>query len=177
MKTTIQILHDIGLFYQNKNAGEIKKIIYLLKDVENLIEGSSFRRTKWFHSKTLFIIIIWKKKATSNTKIQQRLSSLYLNDVGTHRDGPFITHVAAVNLHPTEGTHWIVYNNQNFIDSYGLCPPWKPCKFIIKRKGHCLYSEYKIQRLRHKRDSDCAAFCSYIIYLTKVLGIYFKPAV
>ena len=30
-------------------------------------------------------------------------------------------------------------------------------EFVIKRKGYCLYSEYKIQGLRHKRDSYCAA--------------------
>ena len=46
-------------------------------------------------------------------------------------------------------------------------------KFIIKRNGYCLYSEYQIQ----KDDSYCASYCFYIIYLIKVLGIDFKSAV
>ena len=53
----------------------------------------------------------------------------------------------------------------------------KLSKFVIKRYGHCLYSEYKIQGLTNKRDSYCASYCLYVIYLTKVLSIDFKSAV
>ena len=49
----------------------------------------------------------------------------------------------------------------------------KQSKFIIKRNGYCLYSEYQIQ----KYDTFCASYCLYIIYLTKVLGYDFKSAV
>ena len=38
-----------------------------------------------------------------------------------------------------------------------FCP-----KFMIKRNGRCLYSEYKIQGLTSKRDSYCASDCLYI---------------
>ena len=49
-----------------------------------------------------------KNKATSNIKIQQVLSSLYLNDVGIYlRDGPFESDIGFVNLHPSKGTHWV----------------------------------------------------------------------
>ena len=119
-----------------------------------------------------------KNKATSNIKIQNILSSLSLNDVGIYlRDGPFKSDIGILNLHPSKGTHWVAYINENYFDSYGVVCPKKLAKFIIKRYGHCLYSEYKIQGQTNKRDSYCASYCLYIIYLTKVLGIDFKSAV
>ena len=119
-----------------------------------------------------------KNKATSNIKLQQVLSSLGLNDVGIFLgDGPFESDIGIVNLHPSKGSHWVVYINENYYDSYGCVPPKKLSKFIIKRYGHCLYSEYKIQGQTNKRDSYCASYCLYIIYLTKVLDIDFKSAV
>ena len=115
-----------------------------------------------------------KNKATSNIKIQQVLSSLSLNDVGIYsRDGPFSSDFGIVNLHPSKGTHWVCYINENYFDSYGCVPPKKLSKFIIKRNGYCLYSEYQIQ----KNDSFCASYCLYIIYLTKIVGVDFKSAV
>ena len=115
-----------------------------------------------------------RNKAPSNIKIQQVLSSLSLNDVGIYlRDGPFESDIGIVNLHPSKGTHWICYFNENYFDSYGCFPPKKLSEFIIKRNGYCLYSEYQIQ----KNDNFCASYCLYIIYLTKVLGIDFKSAV
>ena len=115
-----------------------------------------------------------KNKATSNIKIQQVLSSLSLNGVGIYlRDGPFKSDIGIVNLHPSKGTHWVCYINENYFDSYGVVCPKKLSKSIIKRNGYCLYSEYQIQ----KNDSFCASYCLYINYLTKVLGVDFKIAV
>ena len=115
-----------------------------------------------------------KNKATSNIKIQQVLSSLSFNDVGIYlRDGPFVSDIGIINLRPTKGSHWVLYVNENYFDSFGCAPPKKLSKFIIKRNGYCLYSEYQIQ----KNDSFCASYCLYIIYLTKVIGIDFKSAV
>ena len=115
-----------------------------------------------------------KNEATSNIKIQQVLSSLSLNDVGIFlRDGPFESDIGIANLHPSRGTHWVCYINENYFDSYGCVPPKKLTKFIINGNGYCLYSEYQIQ----KEDSFCGSYCLYIIYLTKVLGIDFKSAV
>ena len=115
-----------------------------------------------------------KNKATSNIKIQQVLSSLGLNDVGIYlRDGVFKSDIGIVNLHPSEGTHWVCYIYENYFDSYGCVCPKKLFKFIIKRNGYCLFSEYQIQ----KNDSFCSSYCLYIIYLTKKLGIDFKYAV
>ena len=86
-------------------------------------------------------------------------------------------HVGIVNLHPSKGTHWVCYINENYFDSYGCVCPKKLSKFIIKRNRHCLYSEYKIQGLTSKQDSFCASYCLYIIFLTNVLGIDFKSDV
>ena len=86
-----------------------------------------------------------KDKATSNMKIYQVLDSIGLNNVGIYlRDGPFSSDIGIVNLHPSKGTHWVCYINENYFDSYGCPPPKKLSKFSIKRNGHCLYSEYQI---------------------------------
>ena len=115
-----------------------------------------------------------KNKATSNIKVQRVLSSLSLNGVRIYlRDGPFKSDIGIVNLHPFRGSHWVCYINENYFDSFGIVCPKKLAKFIIKRNGCCLYSEYQIQ----KNDSFCASYCLYIIYLTKVLGIDYKSAV
>ena len=115
-----------------------------------------------------------KNKATSNIKIQKVLDSMRLNNVGIYlRDGLFSSDIGFVNLHPAKGTHWVCYINENNFDSYGCVPPKKLSKFIIKRHGYCLYSEYQIKKF----DSFCASYCLYIVYLTKVLGIDFKSAV
>ena len=89
-----------------------------------------------------------KNKATSNIKIQQVLNSIGLNNVNIYlRDGPFSSDIGIVNLHPTRGSHWVCYINENYFDSYGCSPPKKLSKFIIKRNGYCLYSEYQIQKM------------------------------
>ena len=116
-----------------------------------------------------------KNKATSNIKIYEVLKNIGLDTkVGIYlRDGLFSTDIGIVNLHPSKGTHWVCYINGNYFDSYGCVCPKKLSKFIIKRNGQCLYSEYQIQ----KNDSFCASYSLYIIYLTKVLGMDFKSAV
>ena len=116
----------------------------------------------------------FKNKATSKIKIQQVLSSIGLENVDIYlRDGPFESDIGIVNLHPLKGTHWVCYKNENYIDSYGCVCPKKLSKFIIRRNGHFLISEYQIQ----KNDSFCASYCLYIIFLTKVIGIDFESAV
>ena len=115
-----------------------------------------------------------KNKATSNIKIRQVLDSIGLDNVGFYlRDDTFKSDVGIVNLHRLKGTHWVCCINENYFDSYGILCPGKLSKFVIKRNGFCLYSEYQIQT----NDSYCASYCLYIIYLTEVLGIDFKSAV
>ena len=115
-----------------------------------------------------------RNKAASVLKIQQVLDSIRLNNAGIYLgNGPFSSDLGIVNLHPSKGTLWVCYINENNFDSYGCVPPKKLSRFLIKRNGHCLYSEYQIQ----KNDSFCASYCLYIIYLTKIVSIDFKSAV
>ena len=116
-----------------------------------------------------------KNKATSNIKIHEVLKNIGLDTKVKNylRDGPFESDIGIVNLHPSKDSHWVCYINESYFDSYGCVCPKKLFKFIIKRHGCCLYSEYQIQ----KNDSICASYCLYILYLTKLLGIDFKSAV
>ena len=105
-----------------------------------------------------------ENKAISNLKIQQVLSSLSLKDVWIYLgDGPFSTDSGIVNLHPSKGTHWVLYINENYFDAYGCTHPQNLSKLIIKRNGCCLHSENKFQGLTNKRDSYCASYCLYIV--------------
>ena len=113
-----------------------------------------------------------ENKATTNIKIQQLLKELCMEETGIYmRDQELNSDSGIVNLHPTKGTHWVMYTNKNYFDSYG-CPPPKNILNTIKSKyGECIYSEYKIQ----KDDSLCASYCLYVLYLSRKLG--FKKAV
>ena len=72
-----------------------------------------------------------KNTATSNIKIQQVLNSIGLNNVGIYlRDGPFESDIGIVNLHPSKGTHWVIYIKENYFDSNGIICPKKLSKFI-----------------------------------------------
>ena len=89
-----------------------------------------------------------KNKATSKIKVYEVLKKIGLDSkVGIYsRDGPFSSDIGIVKLHPSKGTHWVCYINESYFDSYGCVPPRKLSKFIIKRNGYCLYSEYQIQK-------------------------------
>ena len=77
--------------------------------------------------------MINERKATSNIKIQQVISSLCLNDAGIYlRNGPFSSDIGIANLEPIKGTHWVLYVNENYSDIYGCSPPNKQSKFIKK---------------------------------------------
>ena len=59
-----------------------------------------------------------KDKATSNIKIQKVLTSIGLDNVNIYlRDGPFSGAIGIVTLHPSKGTHWVCYINENYFDS------------------------------------------------------------
>ena len=75
-----------------------------------------------------------KNKTTSSIKINQLLSALPLNDVVIFsRDEPFVSDIGIVNLHSSEGTHWVAYINGKVCDSYGCAPPQNLSHFIIKQ--------------------------------------------
>ena len=60
-----------------------------------------------------------ENKAKSNLKIQQVFSSLALKEVENYlTDGTFESNTGIVSLHPSKGTHWVCYINENYFDSY-----------------------------------------------------------
>ena len=88
-----------------------------------------------------------RNKATSNLKIQQVFSSLSLDGVGIYlRDGLFKSDIGIVSLHPSRGSHWVGYINENYFGSYGCVPPKNLSRFITKRNGYCLHADYRIQK-------------------------------
>ena len=58
-----------------------------------------------------------KNEATSNVKIKETLNTLrdsgeLIPPAGVYmRDDNFTTTAGIVNLHPTKGTHWVLYTN------------------------------------------------------------------
>ena len=108
-----------------------------------------------------------KNEATSNVKIKEVLDKLTIPAGIYMRDDKFTTTSGIVNLHPTKGTHWVMFSDKFYFDSYGCPPPTSILNHI--KKG--IYSEYQIQ----KNDSYCAAYCLYVLYLTNIIG--FKNAV
>ena len=115
----------------------------------------------------------FEKTSKIEYKNTTNLCSIGLDNFGIYlRDGSFSSDIGIVSLHPSKGTHYVVYINETFFDSYGCVLPKKLSKFIIKRNRYCLYPEYRIQ----KNYSFCASYCLYIIFLTKIVGFDFKPA-
>ena len=67
---------------------------------------------------------------------------MFLSDIVIYLGGgAFSSDVGIVNLHPTEGTHWVVYSNQNYFDSFGFSPPQKLSRLIKTQNGLCLHSD------------------------------------
>ena len=55
-----------------------------------------------------------KNKPTSNIKFLKVLTSIGLGNVSIYlRGGPFSSDIGIVNLHPSKGTHWVCYINEN----------------------------------------------------------------
>ena len=77
---------------------------------------------------------ILKNKATSNLKLYEILKKIGLDSkVGIYlRDGPFSSNMGIVNIHPSKGTHWVCYINENYFDCYGCVCPQKLSSFFYK---------------------------------------------
>ena len=57
-----------------------------------------------------------KDQATSNVKTKEVLDKLTI-PVGIYmRDDQFTTTAGIVNLHPTKGTHWVMFANEFYFD-------------------------------------------------------------
>ena len=113
-----------------------------------------------------------KNNATSNIKTQI-LSSLSMNDVVIYLgNDSFKYDIGVVNLHPKKGTHWVLYIDHNYFDSYG-CPPPKNFLNLLRVRIENVF----ILNIEVKKDGFCASFVFYIIHLTKIMGLDFKSAV
>ena len=71
-----------------------------------------------------------RNKAANNIKIYEVLKNIGLDTkVELYlRDGLFSTKIGILNLHPSKGTPWVCYINENYFDSYGCSPPKKLSK-------------------------------------------------
>ena len=83
------------------------------------------------------------------------------------RDAKFTTDSRIVNLHPTKGTHWVMFVSEFYFDSYGCPPPTNILNHIKKR--------YLFGISNSDRRQLLSAYCLYVLYLTKIIG--FKNAV
>ena len=63
-----------------------------------------------------------KNEATSNVEIKEILKLMNTSCGIYMRDDKFTTTSGIVNLHPTKGTHWVMFVTEFYFDSYG-CPP------------------------------------------------------
>ena len=90
-----------------------------------------------------------KNQATSNTKIYEVLKKIELESkVGIYlRAGNFSTNYGILNLHPSEGTHWVCYTKDCYFYSYGCAPPQKHLNYKKTKRGECIYSEYQFRKI------------------------------
>ena len=99
-----------------------------------------------------------KNKATSNIKIQNVLSSLFLNDLGIYlRDGHFESDIGIVNLLPSKGTHWVLYINETYFDSYGCV--------LLKNYLNSLQNEMAIVYIQNIKYRKMIALVRVIVYI------------
>ena len=58
-------------------------------------------------------------------------------------DDKFTTPSGIVILHPSVGTHWVMYTNKNCFDSYGCPPPLNLMSFL----NNGCYSDIKFRKM------------------------------
>ena len=110
VKTTIQIFYDNGLFDNFQNADKVlEDFLFTTRHREDLKELND-NLNDFVHKHNL------KKEAASNIKLYEVLKKIGLvSKVGIYfRDGDFLTSYGIVNLHPSRGTHWLLYNKDCF---------------------------------------------------------------
>ncbi len=117
-----------------------------------------------------------QNKATSNKKISEVINKLGIKDFNIYmRDDKLTTKQGIINLHPKKGTHWVCYFIDRYFDSYGHRAP----KSVENQLKPYIYSTYKIQGGRNapEKDSRCASYCLYILYLINIEKMDFDKAV
>ena len=100
-----------------------------------------------------------KDAPTSNIKIFNVLKKLNINCAIQMRDDPIFSHSGIINLHPTKGTHWVLFFNNFYFDSYGCPPPQNILNCIKSNFKKCIYSTYQIQKTIHCVRRIVFMFC------------------
>ena len=140
---------------------KLSRILWLLTKHKEKVS-----RQKWLITKNIgniywiYLKISLKNQAISHIEIKQLLKTLRLNTKTYMRESKFITNERIVSLHPIKGSHWVIYKNQYYIDSYGRPSTQLLTNYINERSNKCVFSERKIQA----DDSFCAASCLYTSY-------------
>ncbi len=115
-----------------------------------------------------------QNRAASNKKISEVINKLGIKDFNIYmRDDKLTTKQGIINLHPEKGTHWACYLRGpmgRYFDSYGHRAP----KSVENQLKPYIYSTYKIQG---NKDSRCASYCLYILYLINIEKMDFDKAV
>ena len=110
-----------------------------------------------------------KNKASSSMKFKKALNNLGLNTNSNVRGSEGTSKEETLYLHPTKGTHWVLYVNIYYFHSYGLPTTKSLSDFIIKGIGISFYSEYKLQI----RDTCCFSYCLKLFHLfEKIRNIF-----
>ena len=115
-----------------------------------------------------------KNEATSNVKIKEILNELNIPCGIYMRDDKFTTDSGIVNLHPSVGTHWVMYTNKNSFDSYGCPPPLNIMSFIKSAKLRGIYSEHKIQKDYSYKNIKLSRTASQNSFTIKIMQKYSK---
>ena len=100
-----------------------------------------------------------QNEATSKLKKKQVLNNLGESTYLYMRDSIFTSNDGFLKKRPTKRTHWTVYTNEYYSQSYG-CPPPKFYTFYInKRNRKCVVFRIKIQ----KKQMLCFLFICFLL--------------
>ena len=107
-----------------------------------------------------------KDKATSNVKLNKNILDIFMNEMNIHdpcgvymRDAALATNSGIVKIHLTKGSHWVMFVDEFYFDSYGCPPSVKVMNHLnMSQVNRSIYSESLLQ----KNDSYCAAYCLYV---------------
>ena len=101
-----------------------------------------------------FIFLDLENRAAPTKKTKEVLNNLgriikrYMTDI----------HIATINrttnLHPTTGTHWVLFKKENCFDSLGFPQPKLLSDCVIEKWKMC-FSEYKVQGKDRFFASSC----------------------
>ena len=72
------------------------------------------------------------------------------------RDDNFTTDSGIVNIHPSKETHWVMYTNQTYFDSY-VCPPQQTYSITL--------TKVSIQNINFRRMIAIAQLIVYMFYI------------